>query len=182
MKGVLAIGSLAASNLFGKDIAGIFAALMAVSIISTVNAMITIGPRVYYAMAKNRAFFAAAAEVNPRWHTPVNAIVSQGLCAMLMTLTPFPQLVLYIGFSLTFFTVLAVGSVFIFRRRAGWQQLGALNIAWPAIPVLYIIIGLTTIGYGFKFAQVPSAASLATIIIGAMIYRLVWRKHELPAA
>jgi APA family basic amino acid/polyamine antiporter len=178
MKGVLAIGSLAASNLFGKDIAGVFAGLMAVSIISTVNAMITIGPRVYYAMAKNRAVFATAARVNPKYHTPVVAIIAQGICAMLMTLTPFPQLVMYIGFSLTFFTVIAVGSVFIFRRRPGWQRLGALDFLWPLIPVAYVVIGLTTIGYGFVFAPVPSGASLATIVIGAGIYRLVWKKHE----
>ena len=101
---------------------------------------------------------------------------------MLMTLTPFPQLVLYIGFSLTFFTVLAVASVFVFRRRPGWQHMKALDFAWPAIPVLYIIIGLTTIGYGFVFAKVPSGASLATIVLGAGIYRLVWRKHEVPVA
>jgi len=181
MKGVLAIGSLAASNLFGPGIAGAFAGLMAISIVSTVNAMITIGPRVYYAMAKNRAFFATAARVNPKWHTPVAAIVSQGICAIIMTLTPFPQLVLYIGFSLTFFTVLAVGSVFIFRRRQGWQRMRALDFAWPAIPVAYILIGLTTIGYGFVFAPYASGASLATIIIGAGIYRLVWRRHEIPA-
>ena len=178
MKGVLAIGSLAASNLFGPHIAGAFAGLMAVSIISTVNAMITIGPRVYYAMAKNRAFFATAARVNPKYHTPVVAIISQGICAMLMTLTPFPQLVMYIGFSLTFFTVIAVASVFIFRRRPGWQRLGALDFAWPMIPVAYVVIGLVTIGYGFVFAPVPSGASLATIVIGAGIYRLVWKRHE----
>jgi APA family basic amino acid/polyamine antiporter len=181
MKGEMAIGSLAAKSLFGPHIGGTFSALMAISIMSTVNAMVTIGPRVYYAMAKNRAFFATAARVNPKWHTPVAAIVSQGICAMLMTLTPFPQLVLYIGFSLTFFTVLAVGSVFIFRRRTGWQQLGALNFAWPAIPAAYIGIGLTTIGYGFVFAPVASGASLATIVVGAGIYRLVWRRNELTA-
>ena len=154
---------------------------MAVSIISTVNAMVTIGPRVYYAMAKNRAFFATAAKVNPKWHTPVAAILAQGICAMIMTLTPFPQLVLYIGFSLTFFTVLAVGSVFTFRRRPGWQRLGALDFAWPSIPMAYIVIGLTTIGYGFVFAPVASGASLATIVVGAGIYRLVWKRHEIPA-
>src|SRR5579864_7127594 len=43
MKGVIAVGSLAASNLFGPRIAGLFAALMALSIISTVNAEVTIG-------------------------------------------------------------------------------------------------------------------------------------------
>jgi len=60
MKGVIAVGSLAASNLFGPGVAGVFAALMAISITSTVNAEVTIGPRVYFAMAKNRAFFPAA--------------------------------------------------------------------------------------------------------------------------
>src|SRR5271157_4529970 len=79
MKGVIAIGALSASNLFGARIAGAFSALMALSIISTVNAMVTIGPRVYYAMAKNKTFFRAAATVDARWHTPVNAILSQGL-------------------------------------------------------------------------------------------------------
>ena len=82
MKGVLAIGSLSASNLFGSNIAGVFSALMAICIISTVNAEVTIGPRVYYAMAKNRAFFSKAARVHPRWHTPVVAILAQGACAI----------------------------------------------------------------------------------------------------
>src|SRR5438105_838918 len=93
MKGVTAVGSLAAANLFGPNVAGVFSALMAIGIVSTVNAEITIGPRVYYAMAKNRVFFKAAAAVNPKWHTPVTAIIAQGACAMLMTLTPFPQLI-----------------------------------------------------------------------------------------
>ena len=62
-------------------------------------------------MAKNGAFFVGAAKVNPRWHTPVSAIVWQGLCAALMTLTPFPVLVNYIGFLLNFFAVVAVTSL-----------------------------------------------------------------------
>jgi APA family basic amino acid/polyamine antiporter len=178
MKGVLAVGSQAASNLFGPGVAGTFAALMAVSIVSTVNAMITIGPRVYYAMARNRAFFSTAARVSPRWNTPVVAILAQGICAIVMTLTPFPQLVLYIGFSLTFFTVMAVGSVFVFRKRPGWHRMKALDFAWPLIPVAYLAIGLAMIGYGLRWQPVASIASLATIVAGAGIYRVVWKKHE----
>jgi APA family basic amino acid/polyamine antiporter len=71
MKGVLGVGSLAASNLFGPGLAGVFSALMALAIMSTVNAMVTAGPRVYYAMAQNRAFPAFAAKVDARSHTPV---------------------------------------------------------------------------------------------------------------
>ncbi|MCU1327610.1 MAG: amino acid permease-associated region, partial [Bryobacterales bacterium] len=117
MKNVVAVGSMAAANLFGPQVGGVFALLMAVSLMSTVNAMVTIGPRVYYAMAHNRAFFSAAGIVDPRWRTPVNAILMQGACAIVMTLTPFPQLIIYIGFSLTCFTVMAVASVLVFRKR-----------------------------------------------------------------
>ena len=133
--GEIAVGAISAVNLFGSNIGGLVAGLLALCIVSTVNAEVTVGPRVYYAMAKNRAFFAAAARVHPRWHTPVVAIVCQGACAILMTATPFPDLVNYIGMSLTLFTVLSVASLFVFRRRQpGWQRLRAVDFAYPLIP------------------------------------------------
>jgi basic amino acid/polyamine antiporter, APA family len=179
MKGVIAIGSLAASNLFGPNIAGLFSALMALCIVSTVNAEVTVGPRVYYAMAKNRAFFRAAAFVHPRWHTPVVAIVAQGVCAMLMTLTPFPQLVIYIGMSLTLFTVLSVASLFVFRRRnAQWQRLRSLDFAWPLIPVSYIAVGTCMMVYGIVLNPAASLTALATSGAGALVYRFFIRPRN----
>jgi basic amino acid/polyamine antiporter, APA family len=172
MKGVVAVGALAASNLFGPHIAGAFSALMALSIMATVNAEVTIGPRVYYAMAKNKAFFKTAAVVHPEWHTPVVAILSQGLCAMLMTLTPFPQLVIYIGFSLTFFTVMSVASVLIFRRRPGWQKLRAVSFCFPAIPLSYIVVGAAMIVYGIIWQPAASVTALVTLGAGAAVYHL----------
>ena len=178
MKNVVAVGSLAASNLFGPGIGGLFAALMAVSLMATVNAMVTIGPRVYYAMARNRAFFPAAGEVHPSWRTPVNAILMQGICSVLMTLTPFPQLVVYIGFSLTVFTVLAVASIFVFRRRPEWQRLPALDFLFPLIPAAYILVGLATIVWGIIWAPVPSTAALATILAGALAHRALQHRDR----
>jgi APA family basic amino acid/polyamine antiporter len=176
MKGVLAIGSLAASNLFGPQVAGTFAALMAVSIMSTVNAMVTIGPRVYYAMAKNRAFFESAANVHPRWHTPVAAILAQGACSMLLTLTPFPQLIMYIGLTLTFFTVVSVASLFVFRRRADWQRLRPVSFCFPLIPVAYIFVGTCMMVYGVVSQPKPSLMAALTIALGAAVYHFGIRR------
>jgi APA family basic amino acid/polyamine antiporter len=170
MKNVVAVGSMAAANLFGPEIGGAFAVLMAVSLMSTVNAMVTIGPRVYYAMAHNKAFFKAAATVHPRWRTPVNAILMQGVCAIVMTLTPFPQLIIYIGFSLTCFTVMAVASVLVFRRGPAWQRLPAVNFLYPLIPGIYILVGSATILYGVIWAPIPSICALATILAGSAVY------------
>ncbi len=177
MKGVLAVGSLAASNLFGPSVASTFAALMAISITSTVNAEVTIGPWVYYAMAKNGAFFKAAAEVHPKWHTPVVAIIAQGVCAMLMTLTPFPQLVMYIGFSLTCFTVMSVASLFVFRRNPRWQEMRPVSFAFPLVPGAYILVGVGMMFYGIIWQPKASLTALATIAAGAAVYHFGLRKN-----
>jgi basic amino acid/polyamine antiporter, APA family len=178
LKGVIAVGSLAASRLFGPGVAGVFAALMAVSIVSTVNAMVTIGPRVYYAMARNHAFFAAAGRVHPRWHTPVVAILCQGACAMLMTATPFPDLLTYIGMSLTLFSVLSVAALLKFRaRRPGWQRLRAVDFAYPVVPSAYILVGVSMMVYGLVWKPAASLTALGTVAVGALFYRL-WPRRQ----
>ncbi len=171
LQGVVRVGELSAANLFGPNIAGAFAALMALCIGSTVSAEVTIGPRVYYAMAKNKAFFGAAAAVHPRWHTPVVAILSQGLCAMVMTLTSFRELLTYIGMSLTLFSALSVASLVVFRRtQPGWQRLRALDFAWPAIPVAYGAVGLAMMVFGVIQHPLASLAAFGTVGAGALIY------------
>jgi APA family basic amino acid/polyamine antiporter len=127
-------------------------------------------------MAHNGAFFRVAGNVHPKWHTPVNAILMQGLCAMIMTLTPFPALIIYIGFSLTFFTVLAVGALFVFRKRAEWQRLRAVDFLFPLIPGAYIFVGVCMIIYGVIWAPVPSLAALTTILAGGAFYHLSARR------
>lgn len=171
MKGVVAVGSLTASRLFGPEIAGVFSALMAVGLLATVNAMVTIGPRVYYAMAKNRAFPEAAGRVNARWHTPVVAIIAQAVCTMFMALTPFRELMTYIGMLLNFFAVMAVASLLIFRRREGWQKLSVVSFLYPAIPVAFIAIGLWMTYQGISKQPVVSLAAALTVVTGAIFYR-----------
>ena len=179
MKGVLAVGSLSASKLFGPEVAGLFSALMAVSLLATVNAMVTIGPRVYYAMAKNRAFPQAAAKVDARWHTPVVAIIAQGVCTMFMALTPFYDLIAYIGILLNFFAVMSVASLFILRGRPGWQKLGVVSFMYPLFPVIFVAIGLWMTYQGITRRPLISLAAAITVATGALFYR--FRLHQQAA-
>jgi basic amino acid/polyamine antiporter, APA family len=176
MKGVIAVGALAARHLFGPAVAGIFSAAMALSLLATVNAEVTIGPRVYYAMAKNGAFFSMAAKVDPRWHTPVIAILCQGVCSILMTVSPFLNLLLYIGLLLNFFAVLSVGSLFVFRRRPGWQKLGVVSFAYPLLPAFFVAVGLWMTILGVMLRPAVSAAAVFTVAVGAAVYHFRLRK------
>jgi APA family basic amino acid/polyamine antiporter len=181
MKGKEAVGAFAASRLFGPGVAGVFSGLMALSLMSTVNAMVTIGPRVYYAMAGNGAFPAIAAKVHPRFHTPVAAIVAQGACTMLLTMTPFPQLMLYVGITLNFFAAMSVMSLFVFRRRPEWQKLRAVSFAYPLFPVVFIVIAGWMTYQGIVLAPYIILATGVTLGTGALVYHLRM-KHRAPEA
>lgn len=177
LKGQEAVGAIAASRLFGPEIAGIFSGLMALSLMSTVNAMITVGPRVYYAMAGNGAFPAIAAKVHPRFHTPVAAIVAQAVCTMIMTLTPFRELIQYIGFTLYFFAAMSVASLFIFRQRPGWQKLRVVSFAYPLFPLLFILMGVWVTYQGIVLKPYVALAAGVTLGTGALMYHLRLRSR-----
>ena len=177
MKGEVAVGAVAASRLFGPGVGGIFSALMALSLMATVNAEVTIGPRVYYAMAKNGAFLAAAGKIHPRWHTPWVAIAAQGLCAMVMTVTPFPQLVQYVGFTLNFFAVMSVASLIYLRRRPGWQKLRVVSFCYPLFPVLFLLVGAWMIVQGIQLKPYISLAAVVTVTTGALVYHFRMRSQ-----
>jgi len=173
MKGVLAIGSPTAKALFKPEMAAAFTLLWAVSLMSTVNAMVTIGPRLYYAMAKNNAFLPRAAHVHPKWRTPVFAILCQGVVASLMTLMDFGLLMVYIGALLNLFAGLAVASLFKFRRRAGWQKLAVVNFAWPLVPLVFVATGVWMTAIAIYFATKVTLLAALTLISGALVYRFV---------
>lgn len=179
MKGVLAVGSQAAENLFGPAGGALFSAGMAISLLATVNAMCLIGPRVYYAMARDGAFFAAAARLHPRWQTPWVAIVAQGaFCCVLILTGEFERLAYFIGFTLALFTAFSILGLFRLRKRPGWEPLPAVSFAWPLMPSLYILANLWCFLYFAVERRLEAVWALATIVVGALAYHLYARQRR----
>jgi APA family basic amino acid/polyamine antiporter len=162
--------------LFGPAGGGFFAAAMAASLLATVNAMCLVGPRVYYAMAQNGAFFRGAMRIHPRWKSPWIAVIAQGLCCCVLIVTgTFESLVYYIGFTLWLFTALSVLALLRFRSRAGWRPTSPVSFAYPAIPLFYVLANLSVFAYFVMDRSFEAAWSLLTILCGALIYRLFIR-------
>jgi APA family basic amino acid/polyamine antiporter len=175
MKGVVRVGAQAAQALFGPAVAGAFSGLMAFSLLSTVNAMTIIGPRVYYAMAADGAFFRVAQRVHPRFRTPWFAILAQGLCCCLMIVFgTFRSLVTYVGFTLWLFTMMAVIGLFRLRRRPEWQQMPAVNFLFPMIPAVYVAASGWALVNAVLYQPKESGYGFLTMILGALFYQ--WRR------
>ena len=173
LKGVVAVGAKSAGSLFGDRVGGLFSAAMAVALLATVNAMSMIGPRVYYAMARNGAFFASAAKLHPRWNSPWIAVLAQGACCCALILTgTFQSLINYIGFTLYLFSSLSVLALFKFRRRPGWKRSRSVNVAYPLIPLVYVSMNAWVVYFSWNRAALWS---LLTIAAGALIYHFYIR-------
>ena len=70
------IASEAVSALMGSTAGTLIAAAILISIFSAANGLTLTAPRVYFAMAQDKLFFARLAEVHPRYGTPAFAIVA----------------------------------------------------------------------------------------------------------
>jgi basic amino acid/polyamine antiporter, APA family len=174
LQGVVRVGATAATALFGRGVGGLFSGIMAAAILSSVSAMVIVGPRVYYAMAEDGCFFADAARIHPRWRTPSRAVVYQAAASAAMVVTAsFAGLAYYIGVTLIFFAALATAGLIRMRRRAGWKHLPALDAAFPLIPGVFILASLWMVVYMVWLRPVVSVWSLVTLVLGMLVYG--WR-------
>ena len=170
MKGEVAVGSLAATDLFGPRSRVLLRRDGAVIARDHERGSNHRPARLLCHGEERSLLRARAAKVHPRWHTPVIAIVWQGLCAMLMTLGSFVDLLLYIGFLLNFFALLSVASLFKFRRRPGWKKLGVVSFAYPLVPVFFILVGVGMTIFSITYKPVTAAIAILTVAAGAAIY------------
>ncbi len=179
LKGLLRVGAATATALFGSGAGGVFAGVMAACILSTVSAMVIVGPRVYYAMAEDRCFFRDAARISERWQTPARAILYQALAAGIMVVTAtFAGLAYYIGTMLVFFAALATAGGMRLRKRAGWKRLPALSGAYPLIPAVFILASLWMLIYTFGLRQDVLLACALTLLAGMGVYKFKFRRTK----
>ncbi len=174
MEGVVSIGGLAAKNLFGRSAETILSVLISFALFSSLSAFIILGPRVYYSMARDGAFFKALAKVNPKSNVPSRSIILQGvIAAVLVTFGTLRQLLTYMGFSLGIFPILAVIGVFKLRRegRSVVRMPG-----YPVVPAVYILTGVTILVLSFLRQPKESSVAIATVLVGIPIY-LSFRKR-----
>ena len=172
LKGVLPVGATAATALFGSRIGAVFAGFITLGLLATISARSIVGPRVYYAMARDGCFPAGAASLHPRWRTPVRAILYQTVAAGVMVLTgTFESLVYYIGFTLILFAALAVAGLLRLRGRPQWRRLPAVSWCYPVIPVVFVATSVWMLVWTVADRPRESALGLLTVGCGGLVYR-----------
>jgi APA family basic amino acid/polyamine antiporter len=173
------VGSAVAESIFGPIGATLMAIAILISTFGCNNGLILAGARVYYAMAKDRLFFARAGNLN-RNNVPSAALIAQSVWVSLLCLTgTYGQLLDYVIFAALIFYALTTVGLFRLRKLRPDAERPYRAIGYPFLPALYIVLA-TAIAVILLIADKTRAQALSGLVIvllGVPVYFL-WRKAE----
>lgn len=169
--GELDVGHVYATNVFGQQGAYLINLLIAFFLVSSISAMVWVGPRVSMAMGKGYSLWGFLKRENKNG-IPVLAIWFQAGISILYVLTgTFESVLLYCGFILQLSSALVVAGVFVLRRK---QQPSDRfqSPFYPVLPSVFILLTLWILGYLLANQPRESLMGLLILGIGSLTYFL----------
>ncbi|NOT53891.1 MAG: amino acid permease [Deltaproteobacteria bacterium] len=170
------VATAAASVVFGASAASIMAVAIMVSTFGCLNGLILSGPRLYYAMARDRLFFARTGVLNAGG-VPAGGLWLQTLWASVLTLSgTYGNLLDYVVFAALLFYVLTVMGLFILRRTQPEVERPYRVHGYPWVPGLYVVIA-SVIMIDLLFVK-PAYTwpGLLIVLTGVPVY-LLWQRR-----
>jgi APA family basic amino acid/polyamine antiporter len=170
------IGAIAATSLFGPNISGFFTLGIAVVLLSAVSVQMMVGPRVYYAMARDGMIFKSLSRVHPRFETPALAICIQMAFAVFYIFTGSAMtLVIYMGFALNVFPVLTVVGLMIMRRREPGLSRPYRVPLYPVVPLIYVTLSIGMMAAAIMNWTTTSLFAMGVLALGVPVF-YIWRR------
>jgi basic amino acid/polyamine antiporter, APA family len=169
------IGAIATQNLFGETASGFFSLGIAIVLLSAVSVQTMIGPRVYYAMAKDNMMFHSLSRLHPRFETPWIAILIQSALAIFFVIAGTAvTLGYYMGFALNIFPVLAViGLMYMRFKEPGLARPFRVPL-YPLTPIIYILLIVSMMVAALFNWTSTSLFAIGVVVAGIPVFYL-WR-------
>ena len=173
------VASAMAETIFGAAGASIMAAAILISTFGCNNGLILSGARVYYAMARDRLFFAKAGTLNKN-SVPAAALIAQSVWTSLLCLTgTYGQLLNYVIFAALIFYALTTVGLFRLRATRPDAERPYRTVGYPVLPALYIILAsaIAVILLIADKTRAQAISGLVIVLLGVPVY-FIWRKVE----
>jgi basic amino acid/polyamine antiporter, APA family len=175
MKGALRVSEVATTALFGYQTSAWITGIITVSILGALNVVTMLGPRIYYAMARDGVFFKRLAQIHPTFGTPTSAIILQALWACFLILTgTFGTLFTYVSVIITLFSALTVASVIVLRYRRPELKRPYKLWGYPLVPILFIVAHIWIVWGSVTEKPFESLVGLFIVCLGIPAY-LIWQ-------
>lgn len=151
--------------------------VIAVSLLTSITAMVLAGPRVYAKMAEDGAL---PSLFKMRVGTPPRAsIVLQVVMAlMLILVADLRDLLSYLGLTLSLCLALAVSSLFVRQWRFGERPVSRW---YPVAPIVFVTCTVLFAALSAVHAPWQFVAAVPTILAGAFAYLLTQHRKRVPS-
>jgi len=175
------VGTAAIEVVFGAGAAAVMAVAILFSTFGCNNGLILSGPRVYYAMARDRLFFQRVGILHPKFRTPVLGLVVQAVWASVLCVSgTYGQLLDYVIFAALVFYFLTTLALFRLRRLRPDLPRPVRAFGYPGLPALYMIsVGVLMVILLFE-KPLYTWPGLVIVASGIPVY-LFWRRLAGPA-
>ncbi|HEY1529005.1 MAG TPA: amino acid permease [Candidatus Angelobacter sp.] len=172
------VGTAAMLQMFGASGAGLMAIAILISTFGCCNGLILSGARVYYAMAKDGLFFKSTGKVHPKYLTPKNALIVQGIWTCILCLSgTYGQLLDYIIFAVLVFYILTIAGLFVLRRTQPRAERPYRAIGYPVLPAIYIVMALFIDIVLLRYKPQYTWPGLIIVLLGIPVY-FVWSRRS----
>ena len=180
---VLPIEKIRVSKLVAADVAQVVlgtagAAFVSVTVMvstfGTLNTVLFTSPRVFFAMAADRLFFAPVASIHPRFGTPwISISMTAGLGIVFVLLRNFEQLADAFVTAFLPFYALAVASIFRLRKKPGYAPTFRVPL-YPVLPLVFLASVLYLLGNAIvqPESRWSTLAVLGVVAAGVPVYFL----------
>ncbi|MGH7719077.1 MAG: APC family permease, partial [Gemmatimonadaceae bacterium] len=163
-----------AQRLVGSPGVLFVASTVMLSTFGSLNGSIFTSPRIFFAMAGDGLLFRKVAAVHPRYETPHVAIgLAAALGIIFVLMRTFEQLADTFVTAIVPFYALGVGSIFILRRRPGYDP-PYRTPGYPFVPALFVIATIYLLANAIidPSSRWPTLVVLAIIVAGVPVYYL----------
>ncbi len=175
LAGQIDVGLIAGRHIFGEAGGRIVASLICIGLISSISAMMWVGPRVTMVMGEDNSMLEVFSRTT-RNGVPVYAMLFQLIIVTVLLLTQSFEAVLdFIQFSLTFCSFLTVLGVIVLRYRQPYMPRPYRAWGYPITPFLFLAVTGFVLSHLLMERPLQSVASLFTMMAGLLIYALSGR-------
>jgi len=170
MAGEVEVGYLSGRVIFGEIGGEVMSLLIALVLVSTVSAMVYLGPRVTQAMGEDSRMLRWLAHTNDQG-SPVNSVLFQlALSLVFIYTSTFEQVLIYAGFTLTLSMMLTVGGVFVLRWRMAEIDRPYTTWGYPVPPLVFLALNGWVLVYVFLDKTTESLIGLGIVGVGVGLY------------
>lgn len=153
--------------------------LIMMSTFNSTNTTIMGAPRIYYGMASDGLFFKGAAKVHPKFRTPSNALLIQGIWGSVLVLSGnFDQLTDMLIFAAFIFYGAGAFGVFVLRRKLKDTPRPYKVFGYPFVPALFVVFCAALVIV--SVIEKPREAGIGTLLIlsGLPVYYYMRKRYK----